>query len=397
MTRTSVKDQTTDTSMVLQHKLCTLFEPPQFVKNANHEQLCGNPAMLQGHMYAGVGKQFPCHTKAAVWMSSLFFGAQQEDLDANEAKFIRDRLMKSAQHYGIMGDVASLWEKMEKSSQQKSIPDEHFAYVWKVADYKERKYPLRNAREVKAASDWFGKHHDHFEFSDKHVIASKILKRANVLNAAVDNSELLHRCAGFGTCSVQATADTIMKRANMLHTTDPAVSAELTKMASSILDNPPNPASNTIRLKVATVLSQIDCEYGLKSMYDEGGLDRPEESLFVVTEKVAADFIDQHVTTTSGAVYEKTALSALDIGDLRDWMGDDMADACGGVMLDNCKLAEILPTLPRPDADMFDKMARAVGIPVFARQKTAAQNLSLSELQQLAALYEPVEDEAHLA
>jgi len=154
-----------------------------------------------------------------------------------------------------------------------------------------------------------------------------------------------------------------------------------------LLSGPFEARDQGYRTKMAALMDQFDRETGLNQLYDEGGLDRPEDVLFQVTEKVASDFLGRHVRTTTGTIYEKVALAMLDTETLRNWMGDEFADDCGGVMLDVQKLADIIPTLPRPDAEMFERMASAAGVPVFGKEKSAA-TMSDAERQELAAIYQ---------
>jgi len=142
------------------------------------------------------------------------------------------------------------------------------------------------------------------------------------------------------------------------------------------------------RIKMAECMDQFDRQTELHHLYDEGGLPRPEDELFQITEKVAGDFLKNHVQTTTGAIYEKNALAGLSPDIIQEWMGDEMVDACGGAMLDVEKMAEIVPTLPKPDAEMFERMTSAAGIPTFAREKAAHdQGLSRDEMQTLAKEY----------
>ena len=51
-------------------------------------------------------------------------------------------------------------------------------------------------------------------------------------------------------------------------------------------------------------------------------------------------------------------------------MGTDFADAisAGGLFVSSEKLAEIVPTLPRGDAELFDRMLNSVGIHPVAKE-----------------------------
>jgi hypothetical protein len=281
----------------------------------------------------------------------------------------------------------------DEAKGESRLADADFAFVWEANGQKERHYPLRNSGEVKMASHWFGQHHDHFTFADKHTIARKILTKSSQLGAMVTNQELLDRCAGFGYCSAEDAAQAWEKRAHLLKTEHPEYAQEAVKVATSIRGATFEARDQGRRIKMASLMHEFDIQTGLQKLYgEEGGLARPEDELFKITEKVASEFLESNVTTTTGAIYEKMALERLDSDTLRTWLGNDLADACGGVHVDVEKLAEILPTLPRPDAEMFERMAQSAGISVFAREKAAAdRGMTLDEMQAAASAYEPTE------
>lgn len=385
-------DHTQDLSGADQHRLTQLYRVPDFVKQANHEQLYGEPDNLPPHVYAGETKRvYPCHTKAATWMSALFFGDKKSQLPDAEARQIESRIIKAAEYFSIKPDVVELWYKMTKSaaSGMSQLVDDDFALVFQAGESKERHYPLRNALEVKQASQWFGAYHKDFTFNDKSTIANKILSKAASFGATVDNSELLDRCAGFGYCAAEDAAKAWDTRAGLVHRQFPSHAAQAIKVATSIRSATFEVRDQGIRIKMAGLMDQFDRETLISKLYDAGGLERPEETLFKVTEKVAADFLTNHAQTTTGAVYEKTALEKLSIDTVRQWMGSDFADAVGGVLLDTTKLAEIIPTMPRPDAEMFERMAQSTGIPVMGRTKAAMdQGMTRAEMEQLAAQYD---------
>ncbi len=386
-----ILDHTQDLTGADQHRLTQLYSPPDFVKQAAHEQLYGTTETLPPHVFGSVNRRvYPCHTKAATWMSALFFADKQTQLPWAEAASVRERLIKSATHWGILPVVEGLWEKMAADAAQgyAKLADADFALVWTAEGRKERHYPLRNGNEVKMASQWFDTYHREFGFDDKHTIAAKILTKAAAFGAAVVNPELLDRCAGFGYCAAATAATAWDKRASLAQQRFPEHAAEAVKLAKAIRSGTLEARDQGRRVKMAGLMDQFDRQTSLYKLYDDGGLERPEDVLFGVTEKVAGDFLKNHVQTTTGAVYEKMALDSLTIDNVREWLGDEMADAVGGVMLDTTKLAEIVPTLPRPEAAMFERMAHAAGIPVFAREKAAMdQGLSRDEMQALAADY----------
>lgn len=384
-------DHTQDLTGKDQHRLTQLYSPPAFVKQANHEQLYGDPTKLPPHLYAGATKRvYPCHTKAATWMSALFFGDKRKNIPQPESEAIQRNLVKMATHFGIVNEINTLWAKMAADALDglSQLPDDVFALVWDTGDRKERHYPLRNAAEVKMASHWFGNYHQDFTFSDKHTIANKIMVKAAEFGAGIENAELIDRCAGFGYCAASDAAAAWEKRAGLVRTRFPDYSDAAVKLAKSIKEATFEARDQGRRVKMAGLMDTFDRQTELYKLYDAGGLERPEEVLFKITEKVASEFLRDHVQTTTGAVYEKMALQKLPINIVRQWMGDDIADAVGGYEVDMDKLASVLPTLPRPDAEMFEQMARSIGVQVFAREKGAMhQGLTPDEMTALAAEY----------
>lgn len=384
-------DHTQDLHGVSQHRLTQLYSPPDFVKQASHEQLYGGDEPLPAHIYGSVSRRvYPCHTKAATWMSALFFADTQQKLPKAEADTVRERLIKSANHWGIQHHVTTLWEKMaaDAAVEGGTLPDSAFAMVWVDNNKnKERRYPLRNAQEVKTASDWFGRYHDQFAFADKHTIATKILSKAASFGAVVMNSELLDRCAGYGYCAAEQAAEAWEKRAGLVRASHSDYAEQAMKIAKTIREGVLEARDQGKRIKMASLMDQFDNQTHISRLYGDS-LERPEDVLFCITEKVASEFVGNHVQTTTGAVYEKMALDKLDIGHVRKWLGDEFADEVGGVMLDVTKLAAIVPTLPRPEAEMFERMTNAAGISVFAREKAAMdRGLTMVEMESLAAEY----------
>lgn len=385
----TVMDQTRDISGAAQHRLTQIFTPPEYVKKADHQTLYGEAAAMASHLYAHPAQRlYPCHTKAACWLSSVFVADNKEQHTATEYQAICQQLEKLAAYWGISEAVTGIFEKAAQLADVNllKVPDSDFALVWQdEKGNKQRQYPLRNALEVKEASTWFVKYRDEFTFSDKHTIAKKILEKAAALGAVTADSELLSRCAGYGYCPAEGVRREWLKRAQLTKHNFPDYSAAATNMANTLQNATFEVRDQGLHVKMAEVLSQFDQTCRLSPLYGTE-LERPEDVIFQVTEKVAGDFVTNHVLCSNGAIYEKIALERLNIDQVRDWFGEDFADSVGGVMLNTEKLAELLPTLPRPDAALFERMADSVGVQPFGRQKVA-DHVPQSELSQFAAAY----------
>jgi hypothetical protein len=383
-------DQANDVSGRETHRLTTLYAQPDFVKNAAQDKLSGSDD-LPRHLYADQRhKLYPCHTAPATWMSALFFADKKAQFDTKEAAAIQSRIHQAAEYFGIRGAVAELEEKVAASSAQNinSLPDSEFAIVW-VSDVggKERHWPLRNAEEVKFAAAHFKTFRDNFVFDDRHVIATKILEKAAEYNADVSGAEgSLELAAGLGACAAKVASDMIKDRVRLTSRQHAPLAGELSKLADVIDQNPERARTVEMRLKLASAVDNFDRSTNLYRLYDAGGLPRPEEVLFAITEKVARDFLDHNVETTTGNVYALDDLEKLAVEDVREWLGDDFADAvsAGGVYMDREKLAAIVPTLDRGMASMLDRLMQEKSDGPVVKSAAADSLLSLERLRELA-------------
>lgn len=391
----TILDHTQDLTGSETHRLTNIYAPPDFVKRANHEQLYADPAGdLPPHAWADpIHHNYPAHSAAAVWMSTMFLlDKKAEHHPTKFAQYMRV-LDANGAHFGITAALTQLKEAMARDEGDATarLADSDFALVWHVGDKKERHWPLRNAGEVKIASEWFQKNRDEFLYSDRRTIAANIIEKADQYGAAVADRDMLTKTAGYGACSSKDIAEAMEKRATLAVRSYPDLAAEMRNLAAIVTQNPLQPRDHERRVKLAEVLDQFDRSTLLTRLYDAGGLERPEEVFFQVTEKKASEFLAEHVSTTNGTIYEKQALSNLTVEQVRDWMGNEFAEAVstnGGLYLDHEKLADVVTTLPRDDASAFERMAKEFGIPVFARDKAAFdQGLGIDEMTALAEEY----------
>jgi len=391
-------DHAHDTSGQETHRLTTLFTPPDFVKAADAARLIGDPEKLPRHVYADQhNKLYPCHTAPATWMSALFFADKCAHFTEKEAAQIRDRIHKAAKYFGIAGVVNDLEKAAAVLGDEDldSLEDDDWGVVWlDSAGNKERHWPLRNAKEVKFAADYFSQFRDEFTFEDRHQIATKVLTKAAAYSADLgDAGDALHFAAGRGLCAAKTASEMLRNRAALTKRKYPELAAGIEKLATIVDNNPEQARDENVRLKLAAAVDEFDRATQLCRLYAAGGLPRPEEVLFAVTEKTARDFMAQNVETTTGNVYALIDLEKLAVDDLREWLGDDFAEAvsAGGVFVDREKLAAIIPTLDRGMAATLDRLLQEKNVDTVVKQASAASLLPLEQLYALAAQAEPVQ------
>lgn len=387
-----VLDQAKDRTGQELHRITSLYSPPDFVKHASYNNICGDPKTLPLHIYADPrARRFPCHTPASTWMSAAFFADKRACYSNRDAETVEDRLVKAATYHGIAGDLQNIFEKASKyhANDKDALPDESFAFVWSKDDGSvERHLPLRNKHEVKCAAEYVHEHRDEFTYSDRQVMAEKVLVKSSEYGADIGpHLEYLEKQAGYGTCSGKAAAKLLDSRAGM---TNNHHAQQQLKAAASLIRNNPDVAHSPEKMqKLAAFVDAFDHANGIVRDYGHS-VPRPEDVLFNINEKMAEEVSSAHIPMTSGNIYKVADLQNVKLDVIRDWMGADFANevSAGGLYVNMNKLAELLPTLPRGDAEQFDRLLSTTGVQPFAKEAAhVPEGLSRQDLFDLAARY----------
>lgn len=387
------------------YRLAKLYQFPDFVKQASPDRSLQVPAGTPVTAAADpVNKQFWCHTKAACWLSHLFYQEKRAEFHPKHREKIEKRLEQYARQWGIKDAcdrIKAAWLDRNKTAEDQ-LPDSAYAYVWKGENgTKERHLPMRTAMEVKAAAEYVQEHRDKFSYPVRRTMALKILEKAAGFGAAIGgHAEFLEKQAGRGVCDPAEVVEAIEKRA-MCVPADAGVTyddngkptgglrAHFLKLAMSVRTAPRQALQPDMLVKLAETLDQLDRQLGLVSRYGKG-LDRPEDVIFKSTfGKVASD-LAHHVATTSGKYYEKEAFRRLPVADVEALFGDEFARRVRTPLgeIDCEKMAEEVATLPRPDAQLLDSLLSDNGItPVMHKAAAAKQGFTASQMEQLAAAY----------
>ncbi len=386
-------------------RLAGLYAFPDFVKQASPDTSLEVPRGVPPTTCADpVRNQFYCHTKAACWLSHLFYYEKRAEFHPKDRVQIEKRLAQYAANWGIKAAcdaVLARWTELHKSADDQ-LPDSAFAHVYVAPDgRKTRQYPLRSAMEVKAAAEWLETYRDRLAFADRHVMAKKILEKAAQFGAGIrPHREFLEKQAGMGVCDPAEVVAMIRDRALLIPegagvTHDEhgrphgGLRAAFNKMAQTVATMPRKALQPDMLVKLADTIDKLDRDTGLAGKYSDA-IPRPEDVLFRATfGKVAAD-LAHHVATTSGKVYDKDAFKKVAVDDLRSLFGDEFAALVATPLgeVDPEKLAEQVSTLPRPDAQLLDSLLSESGVaPVMTKAASARQGLTTAQMEALAAEY----------
>lgn len=390
----AILDQTGDTTRQEIHTFARLYDFPDYVKQASPTTVLEKDSTTPSTAFADVrNRQFKCATKAATWMSYLFFLEKSSALHPKIAGFTQERLDAFANQWGIAPDIAALQEK-HASLHKDALSDSSYMIVWASDDGgKDRRYPLRNAMEVKVASDWFMEHRDHFPYQDRRTMATRLLEKANEYGVGLDEDtdDALERQVGRGTFDPKTAAERIRERV-LATDAAPEIRDSMTKLAASVRSNPHLAQNPESVVSLCATIDQFDRLTKLASSYSDK-IPRPEDIFCAATWKTAKAAVNDCCTLITGTIYHQDEFQKLALGDIRDAFGDSIADAVAtGINVDPIKMAEVGATLPLPDAQMFTQILADRGVHPLMKQASAVHGPSFGELQHLARVHDFVND-----
>ena len=370
-------DQRGDTSFSLLNRYVQLYPVPDFAKKASVSELC-NPAEEKAQFYADIRApyQFPCHTKAATFVSYMYFLEQQSELSPKVRPFVQERLNKMASYFGIKNAVTVLCSKHAAlhADPESALPDSSYAIVWATGDgRKERMYPLRNALEVKYAAAWFSdylpKLREEYEWPDRQTIANKILTKAAEFGSDIGTHlAMLEKCAGRGLCDRKKAATMIRDRIKAAYRVAPPMKVAMEKFAGMVEVQPLAYFDPASMREMANVLDRFDRTHGLLNKYSSS-IPAPEDILFEATYSKTSSFVKDACTMTTGSVYDKHDFAKLSLQQVQDVFGDEMATTvANGLGVDSEKMADLAATLPRPDAELLEQLLADSNVRPMAKQ-----------------------------
>jgi hypothetical protein len=334
---------------------------PSFVKEADYDHTYRTDH-LPDHVFADPeNRLFPCHTKAATWLSSLYFMNNNPDELTVSTK---NNLLKFARYWGIDKDIRHLSSRVktanekEEKEDDESDKEENYAFVFDDEGTKKKMLPIVTEAGVKKATDWFVRNRDKLLYDDRYQIAVKIRNRSQQLG--LTTPEFIEKQAGYGLCDLDLMTEQILTRCTMIKDADTKASLyDFVKKAHTLNEIEFDVAFLT---KTARILDTIDHLENLTDYYGKQ-LMRPEDFLFKTTFKAANDFVSELVEIGDNSLYNKTDLAKISLDDLQTLFGDEFVERISDFgKIDPDKFAEEIKALPAPEKQDLHKLLCQNGI-----------------------------------
>jgi hypothetical protein len=347
-----------------------------------------------------MNRQFPCHNAASTYLSALFFQEKRAELHPTPATRIEQRLNKNVEYWGIKGAVDEMRARhteMTKNADDK-LPDDDFAFVWEDDAGKHRNLRIKNAMETKVAAEWLFTYRDRLPFADRNVIATKILEKAARYGAGLtvrrpedqveqDFEGFIHKQAGWGICDPAEVVAMLTNRAKLAK--DAAFREGILKLAETVRTSPTAALRPEQLVKLATTVDMVDRTLNLVGRYSDT-VPRPEDVIFKLSYKEAKATVNDLCALTSGTTYSKNDLAHIKLADVQSLFGSEFANdvSTGLNSVDPEKMAELAATMPRDDAELFDKLAKEAGVnPITVKAASAPQRRTVAAVATDAAKY----------
>jgi hypothetical protein len=386
--------------------LTTLLEyQPDFIKSADQRDLGVSVDNVDSELFADPRTgSWPCHTPAATWASySLWKNANFDKNDAATAA-VESRLLTFARHYGISRECQDVAKKIEeereklaKAAHEGGRPDSDFAVVWTNDDGSvERHMPMRNVVETTIAAAYFREKSSMFlrstSFDFRRSVADKILTKAASYSTDLPEEVIssLERASCRGVSVPSEASRAIMARAALGQKSaseDIRVrSRAMQELAGLMVAQPASTSDYSSRVAIAQAIDAFDKAAGFAELVARGDLQSPEDIMFNIPFSKASQELAMHTSTATGCVYKLADLERVPLHSIRELLGKEVADSLSedGLHVSGKLAAEIVPTLPRPDASVLDDIMTENGLGSVGKEAAefSISNQFLREIQE---------------
>ncbi len=345
------------------HKLHGVVGCPPYAKTASEQgETKPCPPLAYGDLD---GRLYPCHTKEAAFNSCILAA------DAGVTADVEANLKKLAHFWGISDDVSAAWTKIAELKVKTASPDElgddEYALVQEHGGKKIRKFAAFDMEStVSAAEAFYSKRHN-YPFAWRKEAATRLLKMSSqhaVILPAYIQTYLLK-----AACVARPTADSVdeglVQRMNLAHSREDDVMDKVASLLNKVASAPDDFDSETVG-EILALVDEADREVKLAQHYESGRVTLPEEMLVVPPRvKVAA----APIPLINGRSVEHSALTKEALAAVDEGLADLSFD----------KLAEVLPTLPRPDADLLSRLVTTVKTAAVAPKGTEAASMGMNQ------------------
>ena len=311
----------------------------EFFKVAEHVSESEKPVFSSDYADSE-NKLYPCHTKEATLVNFAYFVDQASAYSKDKAAKIASNFQEKIAFWGLESAVEELINEVTHTDPVK--------FAMEVEGKK--LYPYTDGKTLTKVAEAFVANKYKYPYQVRCKTAKHILKVANNLNAELPNDVVryLKKAAGWAAADIGGMVSIVRNRAH--DTGRHKVASALEEIASTLNYFDDNKAALFDTEKIGAFIEAIeayDKDTQISSKYKSIGV--PEERIYsdMDIEKVAAE-LKNTVKMTNGVEVEVTDDLLSKIATADPSLGKDIGGSIS-------KAVDILPTLPRPDADYISE------------------------------------------
>ncbi len=262
---------------------------------------------------------------------------------------IQDQCSRHAKFWGIHTECLAAVAKLAAYKPQE-LPDSVYALSEAYGDEKIQKYACVDANTTVDAAVAFCENRASYPLSWRKTASVKLLAKAARYNANLPEyvESYLHKAAGYAYPTMQSVEDAVVSRMNRLtKSAEVELTATLVELTASFDSEATQFDAELVKTAV-DLLDQVDTFYGLTGAYGSD-LQLPEEmcvrTLPALAKHAAAETADT-VNLSNGETIRMSSLTKEALAAVESKLAG----------MDSSELADVLPTLPRGDADLLCRL-----------------------------------------
>jgi hypothetical protein len=360
------------------HVLLGVTGRPSYVKAAS-EQVAEDAPVLPQACADGIKGTLPCNSKEATFLSAAKVASARAAGKPYNTE-TEQGIMKFARFWQITDDVVAAQKKIAAAAEPRTLGSSDFALNEVHQGTTLKKYAAYDGDTTTRAASAFYDNRHKYPLPWRQKTAKELIARATRFGVIGDIpgnvSTYLHKAAGYAFPSQEAITNSLVCRLNRLPGSKKVASEKLAAALGAIADAPHLRYNHALVQDVLTLTDRFDHELKLAAHYGDEDVTLPEEMLDLTTPMIkhagevhrGGEVDLQNGSTVNVHFLTKEALEVVD---------PELAK------MSKLKLAGVLPTLPRPDADL---LCKAAGV----QKKTAGLMSSIAQRLNLTKSKDPV-------
>lgn len=350
-------DITNDASKKYYNAFTQKVSMPEYVKSATVLTEEDSQTLSSNAFADTLNRKFALDSKANCWCSALYFYGNQCNT-APGSKQAEANIINAANVWGITAEISDIKQAFE----QQLIPTT-YALSFDYRGATVERCPDHTKEAATASAEWLYENRFKFPVVAQKEAAVRLLAKADTLTLRPATNTYLDRLANpdsYANLNYKV-ATAITNRLGSIPTYKWAsIEDELLKLANDLSSKPFEVCR--IGSLLVNALEAIDVKHNLNTKWGSS-VQHPVDVCCRTNMTKAAAIADTMIHLTTGTPIDLTKISDYQLEKGLKIAGDDFLAYCqtDGLNVDRSKAAEILPTLPRPEAKRFEAGVKSAG------------------------------------